>query len=163
MCTEPLQGARMNEKPALSLEDFLPYRLNRLADAVSREFARIYRDRHGMTRPEWRLLATLGQYGRMTAKSVGEHSAMHKTKVSRAVRALEERRWLKRETSSEDRRVEHLELTRTGSEVYRELIPLARAFEAELLEAMESGEAGRLLDGLRGLERAVLRDGKPDA
>ncbi|MET0169638.1 MAG: MarR family transcriptional regulator, partial [Aliihoeflea sp.] len=51
----------------LELETFLPYRLNRLADAVSRDFSSIYRDRHGMTRPEWRLLATLGQYGTMTA------------------------------------------------------------------------------------------------
>jgi len=40
----------------LELETFLPYRLNRLADVVSRDFAKIYRDRHGLTRPEWRLL-----------------------------------------------------------------------------------------------------------
>ncbi|MET0575804.1 MAG: MarR family transcriptional regulator, partial [Mesorhizobium sp.] len=30
----------------LELEMFLPYRLNRLADAVSREFSKIYRDRY---------------------------------------------------------------------------------------------------------------------
>ena len=79
------------EPEILALESFLPYRLNRLADAVSREFSRIYRDRYGLTRPEWRLLATLGQYGTMTATAVGAHSAMHKTKVSRAVAALEKR------------------------------------------------------------------------
>ncbi|TIP93691.1 MAG: MarR family transcriptional regulator, partial [Mesorhizobium sp.] len=33
----------------LELESFLPYRLYRLADAVSREFSRIYKDRHGLT------------------------------------------------------------------------------------------------------------------
>lgn len=147
----------MQDKPALSLEEFLPYRLNRLADTVSREFARIYRDCYGMTRPEWRLLATLGQYGRMAAKTVGEHSAMHKTKVSRAVRALEERRWLTRETSSEDRRTEHLELTRAGIEVYRELVPLARNFENELLKALAGHDAEHLLKGLAALEGAMLR------
>lgn len=147
----------MQDKPALSLEEFLPYRLNRLADSVSREFARIYRERHGMTRPEWRLLATLGQYGRMTAKTVGEHSAMHKTKVSRAVRALEERRWLSRETSSEDRRTEHLELTRAGSEVYRELVPLAREFEDRLLKVLAAEDTQDLLKGLAALETAMLR------
>ena len=46
----------------LELEMFLPYRLNRLADAVSREFSKIYRDRYGLTRPEWRTLAGLGQH-----------------------------------------------------------------------------------------------------
>jgi len=147
----------MQDKPALSLEEFLPYRLNRLADTVSREFARIYRERHGMTRPEWRLLATLGQYGRMTAKTVGEHSAMHKTKVSRAVRALEDRRWLSRETSIEDRRTEHLELTRAGLEVYRELVPLARDFENDLLKGLAAEDADHLLRGLAALEGAMLR------
>jgi DNA-binding MarR family transcriptional regulator len=150
----------MQDKPSLSLEDFLPYRLNRLADAVSREFARIYRGRYGMTRPEWRLLATLGQFGRMTAKSVGEHSAMHKTKVSRAVRALEDRRWLTRTTASEDRRTEHLELTRAGLDTYRELVPLAKRFETELLEAMDKDDARRLLDGLEALEKATIGEGR---
>src|SRR5258708_27167366 len=80
----------------LSLEDFLPYRLNRLADAVSREFAVIYKDRDGLTRPEWRLLPTLGQYGAKTPTAVGAHSARHKTKGSRAVAALHKRLWLVR-------------------------------------------------------------------
>lgn len=148
----------MQEKPPLSLEEFLPYRLNRLAEAVSRNFARIYRDRYGMTRPEWRLLATLGQYGRMTATSVGGHSAMHKTKVSRAVRALEERRWLTRTTASEDRRTEHLELSRAGLDVYRELVPLARQFETELLDALKDDDAEQLLKGLAALEAAIVAE-----
>src|SRR4051794_40868674 len=71
----------------LELETFLPYRLYRLADAVSREFSTIYSDRFGLTRPEWRTLAGLGQHGTTTATALGEQSAMHKTKVSRAVAA----------------------------------------------------------------------------
>jgi DNA-binding MarR family transcriptional regulator len=148
----------MQPETSLSLEEFLPYRLNRLADAVSRGFARIYRERHGMTRPEWRLLATLGQYGTMSAKSVGSHSAMHKTKVSRAVRALQERRWLARHADPKDRRVEQLELTRAGREVYRELVPLAKSFEAELLGRMDKAEAAALLAGLSALENVSLED-----
>jgi len=38
----------------------------------------------------------LGQRGTMTATALGEQSAMHKTKVSRAVAELERRRWLVR-------------------------------------------------------------------
>lgn len=152
----------MRRDPVLSLEEFLPYRLNRLADAVSRDFARIYRERHGMTRPEWRLLATLGQYGSMTAKAVGEHSAMHKTKVSRAVAALEKRRWLSRRADEVDRRVEHLSLTRPGQAVYRELVPLAKGFEAGLLERMSAREAELVLAGLAALERAVPGTSRSD-
>lgn len=141
----------------LSLEEFLPYRLNRLADAVSRDFSRLYRDRFGLTRPEWRLLATLGQYGTMTATAIGQHSAMHKTKVSRAVTALEERRWLRRRPDATDRRVEHLTLTKAGEDAYRELVPLAREFETRILEQMRPAEKSAIISGLAALERAMLQ------
>ena len=65
----------------LALEGFLPYRLARAAEQVSRQFAALYRERHGMTRPEWRTLATIGQFNRITATAIGQHSSMHKTKV----------------------------------------------------------------------------------
>ena len=74
------------------------------------------RPQYGLTRPEWRTLAALGSSGRMTATEVGIHSTMHKTKVSRAVFALEQRRWLKRTQDEDDRRIEHLELTAAGQQ-----------------------------------------------
>lgn len=141
----------------LELERFLPYRLNRLADVVSRQFQRIYKDRYGLTRPEWRLLAALGQYGTMTATAVGQHSAMHKTKVSRAVAALEKRLWITRRTDAADRRIEHLALTRAGEKVYGELVPLAREFETEMLAALALPGREALLAGLDALEDGLAR------
>ncbi|QPC93700.1 MarR family winged helix-turn-helix transcriptional regulator [Mesorhizobium sp. INR15] len=140
------------EKDVLELESFLPYRLYRLAEAVSREFAAVYKDRHGLTRPEWRTLAGLGQHGTMTATALGEQSAMHKTKVSRAVAELERRRWLVRTSDENDRRVEHLTLTRAGLAAYREMVPLAKAFEQELLAKLSAGERGAIAGGLASLE-----------
>jgi DNA-binding MarR family transcriptional regulator len=142
----------------LELEKFLPYRLNRLAETVSRQFQTIYRTRYGLTRPEWRLLASLGQNGTMTATEVGRDSAMHKTKVSRAVAALEARRWLKRDADPQDRRVERLALTPAGAKAYAEIVPLARAFEARLLARLEPGERQALSVGLAALERTLDAD-----
>lgn len=142
---------------ALELERFLPYRLNRLADSVSRQFGRLYADRHGLTRPEWRALATLGQFGTMTATAIGAHSAMHKTKVSRAVAGLEKRRWLERRPDARDRRVEHLALTAAGVSVYGDLVPIARAFEAELLASLHEDRRDVLLGDLAALESALAR------
>ena len=153
MIAEKEHGA--NSAATLELENFLPYRLNRLADAVSREFQKIYKGRYGLTRPEWRLLATLGQYGTMTATEVGHHSAMHKTKVSRAVSALETRNWLARETDRIDRRIERLSLTKTGERTYREMVPLARAFETDLLSGLNPSDRQALLAGLDALERGL--------
>ncbi|MCG7503922.1 MarR family winged helix-turn-helix transcriptional regulator [Mesorhizobium retamae] len=143
----------------LELETFLPYRLYHLADLVSREFARIYKDRLGLTRPEWRTLSGLGQSGTMTAKELGEQSAMHKTKVSRAVAELERRRWLTRTPDEKDRRIEHLALTKTGLAAYLDMVPLAKAFEQELLGKLDNGSREAIIQLLGKLESAILGRG----
>jgi DNA-binding MarR family transcriptional regulator len=135
----------------LQLEQFLPYRLNRIASAVSQDFRSVYGPHHDLTIPEWRVLATLGQFEEIGAKEVGQHSSMHKTKVSRAVRALEERRWLKRRESEEDRREEILALTVLGQKVYRDIVPKAVAFERHILDEL-GPEAMPLLGVLERLE-----------
>ncbi|WP_320109550.1 MarR family winged helix-turn-helix transcriptional regulator [Bosea sp. NBC_00550] len=138
----------------LALEEFLPYRLNRLATTVSQAFRAVYGPHHDLTVPEWRVLATLGQFETMSAKEIGTHSAMHKTKVSRAVRALEERRWLKRRESPHDRREEILCLTPLGLKTYTEIVPRALAFEAKILGALGK-DAKRLLAAIHQLELAL--------
>ena len=141
---------------AFDLESFLPYRLNRAAELISVSFSREYKQRFQMTRPEWRALAALGSVGRMTATEIGIHSNMHKTKVSRAVAALEERRWLKRRENETDRRVEHLELTPTGLKAYRKIADLAHTYQATLEKALGSGAIERIEAGLADVERALL-------
>ena len=139
------------------LEAFVPFRLNRAAELVSLGFAAQYQKTYGMTRPEWRALAALGNFGRMTATEIGRHSKMHKTKVSRAVQSMEERRWLRREDDPDDRRVEHLELTPLGLKFYREIVVLARAYETEILKRLGKSGLLSLEAGLDAIE-AAYRD-----
>lgn len=134
---------------------FLPYRLNRVAELVSLRFAAQYKARFQMTRPEWRTLAGLGSTGRMTATGIGQHSSMHKTKVSRAVRSLESRRWLKRTEDADNRRVEHLELTPAGRKAYDEMLVLARAYEAALAEEFGQETVENLVSSLAAAERVL--------
>jgi len=140
----------------LDLEQFLPYRLNRLSAVVSQAFRSVYGPYHDLTTPEWRVLATLGQLGESSAKEIGRHSSMHKTKVSRAVRALEERRWLKRRESEEDRREEILSLTVHGGRVYKDIVPKALAFEHRILREL-GPDAPSLLATLARLEEILHR------
>lgn len=141
----------------LMLESFLPYRLNRLSAAMSREFRTVYGHHHDLTVPEWRVLATLGEYDQMSAKAIGAHSAMHKTKVSRAVKALEDRRWLRREEHPKDRREEVLFLTPLGRSAYADIVPKAIAFEGRMLESL--GVDGEIiLHALQRLEEKLSVD-----
>src|SRR5262245_64885691 len=109
-------------RPLLELEHFLPYRLNAVAETVSRALSQLYADRYRIGVPEWRVIATLGEYERMTAKDVGTHSRMHKTKVSRAVAALEEKGLVAREPNEDDMREAFLALTSRGVRAYQDLV-----------------------------------------
>eukprot|EP00873_Tetraselmis_striata_P024933 jgi/Tetstr1/445197/TSEL_032995.t1 len=136
----------------LLLEEFLPYRLVRASELVSRRFAARYREAYGISRPEWRTFAILGQLGRTTATEIGRQSTMHKTKVSRAVASLEERGWLSRRVDEADRRIEWLTLTATGSKVYAELAELARSFQQQLADDLGAEAAAALERGLAAVE-----------
>ena len=124
----------------LRLEQFLPYRLNVVASFVSHALSRIYSERYGIGVPEWRLLVTLGQYGVMTAKQIGTHSHMHKTKVSRAVAQLEKRELLVRRTNRADLREAFLSLTPAGRAIYEDLAPSALEFARRLIEVVDPGD-----------------------
>ena len=132
--------SRTPADPLIELERFLPYRLNVVAEAVSRDLSQLYATRHGISIPEWRVIATLGQYDRMTAKDIGAHSRMHKTKVSRAVARLTERGCLSRSSNSDDKREAFLELTADGRAIYDDLVPRALAFEASLSDRLTKTE-----------------------
>ena len=123
----------MSEIDDFDLRDFMPYLLNQAAEASSLDFQRLYKSRYGMLRTEWRVLFHLGRYGAMTAKEICARARTHKTKVSRAVSALEGKRFLTRAEVSEDRRHERLALTPAGQAAYRDLTQEAREFDAGLL------------------------------
>ena len=122
----------MAEKADFDLMTFLPYLLNQAAEASSVEFQSHYKSRYGMLRTEWRVLFHLGLYGEMTAKQICERAGLHKTKVSRAVQALEQKRFLKRDVSELDRRVEALTLTRQGQAAYSDLFEAAKRYDGAL-------------------------------
>jgi DNA-binding MarR family transcriptional regulator len=121
----------------LRLEEFLPYRLNVVANLVSQALSRIYAERYDIGVPEWRVLVTLGQYGVMTAKQIGEHTHMHKTKVSRAVAQLEKRKFVARRANRDDLRESFLSLAAPGRTIYEDLAPSALEFAARLVEVLE--------------------------
>ena len=106
-----------------------------------------------MLRNEWRVLFHLGIYGRMTASDIAQRAQMHKTKLSRAVQRLAERRYLVRERDAGDRRVEHLALTVTGRKVYDDLRELARDYDEARVEGLAPEEFARLKSLLGVLAR----------
>ncbi len=133
------QAAPPDEAP-FKLEQFLPYQLNVVSSLVSQALSRVYVRRYRIGVPEWRVLVTLGQYRVMTGKAIGAHTHMHKTKVSRAVAVLEQRKLLARRANSADMRESLLSLTAAGRAMYEELAPHALDFARRLTEILAPGD-----------------------
>lgn len=136
----PAAEQRLGENAPLKLEHFLPYQLNVISNLVSQALSRVYARRYGIGVPEWRILVTLGQYGVMTAKAIGAHTHMHKTKVSRAVAQMEKRRLLGRRANRDDMREAFLSLTAAGRAMYEEVAPHALDFARRLTEILTPGD-----------------------
>jgi DNA-binding MarR family transcriptional regulator len=141
----------MVKNDEFDLQNFLPYLLNQAAEQSSLEFQRIYKDRYGLLRTEWRVMFHLGMYGEMTAKQIGARAITHKTKISRAVSRLAQRRYISRTRSENDRRAEVLALTPSGQSVYQELRGIAEDYDARLDRRFSRGEGALLRMMLRRL------------
>jgi DNA-binding MarR family transcriptional regulator len=139
------------QKDEFDLLDFLPFLLNQAAEESSLAFQQVYKNRYGMLRTEWRVLFHLGMFGQMTAKEIGTRSRIHKTKISRAVQRLAERRFLSRTPDESDRRSEFLSLTSAGEAAYRDLRQVARDYDAQLAQAFTAEETALLRRMLRQL------------
>jgi DNA-binding MarR family transcriptional regulator len=76
----------------------------------------------------------------MAAKDIADYSTLDKMSVSRAVAALEVKGYLDREEDPADRRNKILRLTPAGRALYQKIVPLARARERHILEALTATE-----------------------
>jgi len=142
----------MPDARLFDLDEFLPYRLVHAGDIVSLEFYRHYRKHYGLTRPEWRVMAHLGQYGALTARDICERASLHKTKVSRAVASLEKRKWVRRDEDERDRRFEWLTLTAHGDKAYAALCEEGKRYNTALRARLGADGAATLLKLLDQLE-----------
>lgn len=135
------------------LEDYLPYRLSLLSNTVSQGIAHRYQQDHDVSVTEWRVVVVLGRFPGLTASEVVERTAMDKVSISRAVHSLIEKGFLQRQTDRSDRRRMRLYLTRgRGKKVLESIVPLASAYETELLKSLDEGERSALLALLEKLQ-----------
>ena len=99
---------------------------------LSTSLADAYKDM-GITVPQWRILATLGELGELTAKAIALHTHLDKVTVSRAVTLLSEKKLIKRTVSKKDARAVDISLSHEGSTVYKTLIEIVETWQADTL------------------------------
>ncbi len=128
----------------LDLDRFVPYRLSVLTNRMSDAIARHYSERFGLSIPEWRVMAVLGQTPGLSSRDVAARTAMDKVRVSRAVANLLREKRVTRVSDHSDGRVTRLSLTKQGIAIYDEIVPLALHLEAVFLAALTTSERAAL-------------------
>ncbi len=137
----------------MPLSQFLPYQLSITSNAVSGRIAQEYRQHFGLSVPEWRVMAVLGDSGSLTQRDLTQRTLMDKVAVNRACKVLEERGLAARTPNVQDGRSHHLGLTGTGQAMYGQIMPLALEMERRVFAGFSPDEMAqfrRLLDRVRG-------------
>jgi DNA-binding MarR family transcriptional regulator len=139
----------------LSLQEFLPYRLNNAAERISVALSRIYVSEFDVNIAEWRVLAALHERRAVLAKDIVNFTHMDKVRVSRAIKHLEEKGFVQRQTSQKDSRAAELSLTAKGRAIYKEIVPRALEWQNELLAPLSEIDKQELMRILTRLDSRV--------
>jgi len=127
-------------QPVTRLSTFLPYQLSTASNAVSGRIALEYRARFGLSVPEWRVMAVLGDAGPVTQRDLTRRTLMDKVAVNRACKVLEERALASREPNAQDGRSHLLALTASGLAMHGQIMPLAMEMERRIFEGFSEAE-----------------------
>jgi DNA-binding MarR family transcriptional regulator len=95
--------------------------LRRASRAVSQLYAEHLRPT-GLTMPQFTLLQALALAGELTQAGLGQILVLDSTTLTRTLRPLEARGWIRRR-AGKDRRERRIVLTRTGRAVFRRAVP----------------------------------------
>ena len=139
----------------LILGDFLPYRLATVSNRISRSIADGYEEKFQLNLSEWRVMAVLGGEPDLSAGQVADRTAMDKVAVSRAVKKLLDTKRITRSFSPEDKRRSVLRLSKSGEDIYAQVVPIALGYEEKILENFtpdEQQQLNMLLDKLRDIQ-----------
>ena len=124
----------------LKLERFLPYRISTLSNRISGIIAETYKDKFALSVTEWRIMAVLGEYPGASADEVSVKTQIEKSIISRSLQKLLKRNLVIREVDEADRRRQNLRLSKTGQEVYAQIVPVSYDYERALLECFSKQE-----------------------
>jgi len=135
----PLIGVKLWENPC-----WLSFRINFLALKFNVPIYGWIERRHGLMRPEYVVLYSLGLRDGIAAKDVVASTGFPKNTLSRAIQKLLRQGIIRRAASRTDRRSYVLHLTARGRRILDDTVPLLVGRERTMLAPLTSGEREQL-------------------
>lgn len=126
------------------LSELLNYRLFRLYVACAAPGTRLLEGRWGITRREWRLLASLAAFGELAPSELAERIHLDRPRTSRALSSLVENDLVRRTASGADGRRALVAVTPSGQALFDEIFPRIAGMNARLLEVLDDRQLAAL-------------------
>jgi MarR family transcriptional regulator, temperature-dependent positive regulator of motility len=122
----------------------IAYRISLLANLFTGSVYRQVAAQHGVARSEFVVVFCLRSLGELTAQDIVDITGRPKNSISRSVHAMLQRGYVARRVDPDNARRAPLTLTRTGKQLYDEVLPLFHAREAAMLAVLTSRERDTL-------------------
>ncbi|MDM7943033.1 MAG: MarR family winged helix-turn-helix transcriptional regulator [Hydrogenophaga sp.] len=127
-----------------ALQDFLTWRLHRLAKLTDRHSSDAYAERFALGVGEARCLAAIGQFAPLSIKDLAARANLDKGQASRAAQMLVDRALVLKSASETDARGVVLTLTRTGRTLWKKVMQLIGQRNADIFGCLSSAEQRQL-------------------
>jgi DNA-binding MarR family transcriptional regulator len=154
----PAAGAPAARR-APTLDDLMPYLMNRIVSRLNRNLAEKLRA-HRLTFQHWRVLAALYRRDGETLGRLVEWTVIPQSTLSRLVdRMARARLVVRRPARRADSRFIEVWLTDNGREVYEAIVPLALGEHEAALDGLSAEEVAALAATLRRVMKNLGIDG----
>lgn len=127
-----------------ALQDFLTWRLHRLAKLTDRQSSDAYAQVFGLGVGEARCLAAIGQFAPLSVKDLAAQANLDKAQASRAAQMLVERDLVLKAASNTDARAVVLTLTRTGRPLWKRVMRLIEQRNEDIFDCLSNAERRQL-------------------
>ena len=118
----------------------IAYKMGYVTNNYREPSFRAIESEYGLSRPETLVLIYLAAVDGSTATEICEQSGHLKTNISRAVTALEGKGLIRRVSSSEDLRRQHLHITARGRELHAKFMPKLNVREQAMMSCLTKAE-----------------------
>lgn len=129
---------------APALQDFLTWRLHRLAKLTDRRSTDAYVNVFGLGVGEARCLAAIGQFAPLSVKDLAAQANLDKAQASRAAQMLVDRALVLKSASETDARGVVLTLTRTGRPLWKRVMRLIEQRNTDVFGCLSKAEQRQL-------------------
>lgn len=127
-----------------ALQDFLTWRLHRLAKLTDRQSTEAYASVFGLGVGEARCLAAIGQFAPLSVKDLALRANLDKAQASRAAQMLVDRALVLKSASETDARGVVLTLTRAGRPLWKRVMQLIERRNADIFGCLSKAERRQL-------------------